>query len=903
MERLGRLHSQSQCQGNFASSTLASSGTKCPLFNLAWTALVDKQLIPTPAAFSGTFATEGPFDHHQYDATWIHDTSITTQRDVQLHLRIATANVLTLGTGPKKNQLLGLLDKGRIANLQRQFHDAGCHIIGLQECRTQGQHTRHSSSHYVYQSGCTPEGTHGCELWLDRHASYVANPKGPSTFHQQQVHVASFSHRHIFCIINAPHLHVRVLVVHGPHEQSTDVTQEAWWDSISMLIHRVAPTLPLILLGDTNARLGQISSEAVSQVAPEVGNTAGTFFHSLLLEHNMWIPATFENVHHGTSTTWTAHDGSEHRIDYVAIPNHWQMFDVESYTTFEVDIATAKDDHFVAVIEVRMAVKQSTAKQQTKIRIDVQRCQDKHQQAQFRNALKHAPVLPWSLGIGQHTETLVSWLQTIASDCFASAKRQPRQRYTSSNTWQIIQLRKELLKTSKLSQKHFDLLQKKIVFLRWVELKRKSHSNYGIRDLKHFAFTCKLQGHWNMYQRTQLHAVARRLSRQDRIDSMTTTVQSFYDAARGHDSKALYRALRPLLGQANRKARSPFQPIPAVRLDDGTLAISQEQALERWRSHFAMSEQGIAVSTTQLQQLAQIEHRRYSLDQTPFDVSTVVTPAEIEQCIMQARRGKAPGIDGIPAEVYQVAPQFFANMLWPLFLKCTLRIAEPLRWKGGEVCSLPKSAHANMWADQFRSIMLSDFPAKIRHGILRRKLLPQFCQFKENMQAGGIPRLSPDFMHLFVQAYALWAHTKRYSHSFLFVDIKQAFYKACRPLLVQQHLSEAAIVQLFVANGWSQEMMHSFQETLAAPDALTQASVSPHLRAQFHDILSGTWFQLRGYNQTLSHTRAGTRPGDSVADLLFAFIMTRFLKTLRIKFEAAGLHTDMQLHWIPSRPR
>lgn len=327
------------------------------------------------------------------------------------------------------------------------------------------------------------------------------------------------------------------------------------------------------------------------------------------------------------------------------------------------------------------------------------------------------------------------------------------------------------------------------------------------------------------------------------------------------------------------------------------MAQSSQEAFERWRQHFAFSEQGLAVNQEQLQQLAQAEHRRHHLADILLDLMSIPTVAKIESYITQARKFKTPGIDGLPVD--QLAPQFFANQFWP-FLKCTLRIAEPMRWRGGEICSLPKTAHASLCADQFRSIMLSDFPAKLRHGILRRKLLPQLCQLKENMQAKGIPRLSPDFMHLFVQSYAVWAHSKCFSHAFVFVDTKQAFYKACRPLLAPRPFSETAIVQLVAQNGWSPDLLHSFTTTLQEPDALLQASVTRHLRAQIDDILSGTWFQMRSHNETLSHTTAGTRPGDSVADMLLAFIMTRYIKRLKQKFIEADLHTNFDLQWIPA---
>ena len=355
-----------------------------------------------------------------------------------------------------------------------------------------------------------------------------------------------------------------------------------------------------------------------------------------------------------------------------------------------------------------------------------------------------------------------------------------------------------------------------------------------------------------------------------------------------------------MLGQADRKSIHRFRPVPAVRLDDGLLAPTAEAATERWRAHFAKSELGIAVSCPQLQELARVEFRVYPPGSFDLDLSSIPTLTEVEQYIRRAKKHKAPGRDFLFAEIYQLDAPCFSRILWPLLAKCTVRCSEPLQWKGGEVFSLPKTSAVSFDVDKFRSILLADFSSKVRHGIVRSKLLPHFLDFKEPMQAGGIPKLCPDFLTLYVQSYAFWTRTQNLSCAFLYVDIKQAFYKACRALLTKRPLSDAQIVQVFHDNGWGAELMHDFFQRLAEPDALQQAGVSSHMRAQVSDLLTSTWFHMRNDNHSLTHTAAGTRPGDSIADLLYAFIMTRFIKVVKARFIAEGLHANQPVQWIPA---
>ena len=94
-------------------------------------------------------------------------------------------------------------------------------------------------------------------------------------------------------------------------------------------------------------------------------------------------------------------------------------------------------------------------------------------------------------------------------------------------------------------------------------------------------------------------------------------------------------------------------------------------------------------------------------------------------------------------------------------------------------------------------------------------------------------------------------------------------------------------------------MYRAFQERMATSPALPSAKVSPHQTAQIDAMLSTTWFQLRSNPTTMTHTSCGTRPGDSIADMLYTFIMARFLHVLRERFIDAGLRSTFDLKWVP----
>eukprot|EP00438_Fugacium_kawagutii_P017753 Skav224498 [mRNA] locus=scaffold1478:110944:117147:- [translate_table: standard] len=888
-----------------------------PRFQFAWMHLVPFGQVPCPTAMRAVFQTEGPHLHAPPDdVTWCPAHVQESVLQVKIHVTFASMNVLTLAPGSKKAQHRGLMQKGRIATLQRQCHDHGFHIIGLQECRTQGTHQRSSSSHVAFQSGAHHTGSRGCELWIDKSLPYASSKTQKFCFQVAHFHVASFDDRHLLTICRAPHFHVRLLVIHAPYDGQTEVDCSQWWASLEQTLLQSDTTLPLVILGDFNAHVGSISSDAVSSYGQEPESTTGTLMHSFLLEHRLWAPATFAECHHGESYTLTSPDGHTSRNDFVVIPDTWKAFAVSSQVDYSFDLLNSRDDHHVVTLEVHMGLHTSTHASSWRPRIDTRKCTQADAVTKFCNKVSQFPPIPWEVGVGVHAELITSWLHHAAHECFQADRSLPRQRYMSPETWELVQLRKQFFKAS-----HAVLRQAKgflvhMVFNIWktcIRLAKACHPRpadvfdvivpqHYLRNcylLYRLVIQCECYGWWLMHQRTTLHPFTRHASKQDRVREATLLVEEFEAAAHRNDPRKLYRSLRMLLGQTQRKNLSQFRPLPAIKMSDGRLAKDHDEAIERLRHHFAAPEDGLLLTPAQIQEMVSVSSPRHAPDQLHFDINALPNLGDIQAYILAARRNKSPGPDGLPAEVFKTDAVLMSQLLWPLMAKCSLRCAEPTRWRGGEIFALPKTNQISFVADKYRSILLADFLSKVSHGMLRKRLLPVFETCRFSTQAGGIPKLGTDMLHLFIQSFAQRAKTLQVSSGALFIDLKQAFYRACRPLLVKQYVSDVTLAQLFVQHGWSSTLFQEFKRNVFSPPALVQAGASSHLTAQVSSMLSTTWFNMRHDLNSFTCTRAGTKPGDSVADLLFAFIMSRFLEVVRARFVQEGLHIELPLMWLP----
>ena len=764
--------------------------------SFAWVGFEQSMTVPKLEALRATYQAEGPFvSNRTRDATWHHEQSQEIQELVTYTLGFASANVLSLSGGTMKHQQQGLMDLGRIHMLQTQFSNTNHMIIGLQECRTHEAICRHSSTHYVFQSGADAQGNRGCELWLNRSRPYAYTKHKTFSFSAQHVHIASRDDRHLLALIQAPHLHIRILVVHAPHECAQDAPYQQWWDQIQQCVDHTPKHLPLIVLGDMNARIGSIPSLAISQFCSDEESETGHSLHAFTLENELWAPSTFAEHHSGESHTWVSPKGQTYRLDFVLLPHQWKEFGVRSFVDYDVDLAMARHDHFVVATHVTMAKQQSQRKKMSCCRIDARKCQVAQNKAAFHAYLQAPPQIPWSVGVGAHAEQVIAWLQDGATQCFPVDHQLPRQKYLSDQTWQVVMLRKQLGVLFRTATRQISQIQRKMTFHRWLVAYKnrrtppRQESNCLIQTLQRSSHLLQRQCLWTLKYRRDLHPLARFCSRQDRIAMLQTIADQFAFAANFKDTSHMYQALKPLLGQTHRKQGNRFRPIPAVKMPDGFLAATPEIAGERWRDFFAQPEHGVASSVEDIQKHFLDFSSHHDLAGQPCDLQAIPSLRELEVYILNAKRHKSPGLDGLSGDVYKTFPAQFARIFWPIMAKVAVRCEEPLRWKGGEICTLPKTAAVSHSVEKHRSILLADFASKLAHGVMRQKLLPSFESFRQPMQAGGVPKLGTDMLNLFVQAQAQHSRANGLSSAALYVDIRHAFYSACRPLVSCQQAS------------------------------------------------------------------------------------------------------------------
>ena len=82
-------------------------------------------------------------------------------------------------------------------------------------------------------------------------------------------------------------------------------------------------------------------------------------------------------------------------------------------------------------------------------------------------------------------------------------------------------------------------------------------------------------------------------------------------------------------------------------------------------------------------------------------------------------------------------------------------------------------------------------------------------------------------------------------------------------------------------------------EKLEEPSAMEDLQVPPHLRAILGEFHSSTWFRLKN-DSSIVATARGTRPGDSLADILWTVSFSKFLHLSEERISSLGLHRPLR---------
>ena len=93
----------------------------------------------------------------------------------------------------------------------------------------------------------------------------------------------------------------------------------------------------------------------------------------------------------------------------------------------------------------------------------------------------------------------------------------------------------------------------------------------------------------------------------------------------------------------------------------------------------------------------------------------------VRRAIRRLKSGKAPGVDGITAELLKGVNEEFIQALWQVFAKCFEREEIPEEWARGVIVPIPKNQEVKK-IENYRGITLLSIVGKAFVSILNERL-------------------------------------------------------------------------------------------------------------------------------------------------------------------------------------
>ena len=272
----------------------------------------------------------------------------------------ASFNVLTL-LDPKTGQLQpsqrhqpGLRVTAKREIMKRQLLSREVLLVGLQETRLREAATLPDAQFFMWHAPADQNGHFGVALWASRDRPYAHQDGQPLFFQQRHFTVTLCDHRLLIVQITAPQLMWTVVVAHAPSEPpAVPGSAQAFWHQCQRVLHRRPKGSEVILLADTNARVGSLQSESIGDLDQDEESQTGHALHQFLAEEQLWLPSTFSSCQQGPSPTWISPSGQAFRIDFVGIPLSWPCSGVTASVWLDFESLQIRDDHHPVTLQVR----------------------------------------------------------------------------------------------------------------------------------------------------------------------------------------------------------------------------------------------------------------------------------------------------------------------------------------------------------------------------------------------------------------------------------------------------------------------------------------------------------------------------------------------------------------------
>ena len=805
------------------------------------------------------------------DRSW---TTTKGERSHSLELRLMSYNVLTLrpwkvdGHDPEAAMM------NKAALLAQQMVAQRVTIAGLQETRnSQSGVFQHDGVYRVVARG-TRKGTHGCELWFNLMTPFATVAGKPLYIDPTRITVVESDVTKIFVQVEIPGLTITIGSVHAPHTGTDASNRQTWWKELSSSIAKHRKDV-LFILGDFNATLPETMEDHVGTLICDKGNTNSGPLQQILVENKLWAPASYEACHQGTGHTWTHYTGKTSRLDYILVDRQIDEGACWSYPMKDIEIGNPIEDHEAIGMDIQWEWKSHHGLKSRKS-IDWSEVGKKENANRVRELVGSIPNCQWNVDIHDHMQFVQDTVIEVLKTEFPLKKKTHRKTYISDETWRLrsykLKLRAVLHDLRKQEDGH------KLRFA--LEKLRQRGPTGRVRETVTVILAERMLV---MTQRAMSQKLKKQL-RKDRDDY----VETIADDIRHANAIDVHKALDKLKGSSKFRKRGR-QQLPMLIGEEGEAQSLQERA-KLWQQRCSQLEVGYYTTVEQVRSRCRATSYQVAKSQPPPTIEDIPSILELEERLRRIKRGKAPGPDQIRSEVCAIATPEVAKLLYPILVKQALLLEEPIQARGGVLIPAYKGKGHHTALESYRSLLLSNHFGKSMRGVYRPKLQPFYTYGSSSLHFAAKPGGNVSHASHYMRSFHQVAKAQGWSSSSVFVDISSAFYRIIRQFAVTVRSSKEDLSRIFKVFDIPPEELDKLLHELNDRTALEEAKTTDRLQKVIGDYLEATWFTVPNNDEVIG-TLAGSRPGDTFADLIFSFVFSKILDRITKAFECHGWRT------------
>ena len=774
-----------------------------------------------------------------------------------VELKMASFNALSLLDGDSQpSKAAGLHGQvGRPTLLQKSLEWAGIQVAGVQECRTPTGRMR-CGPYCRFSSGCDTRSCFGVELWvLDG---------GPCE--ASSVTVLHTDPTRLIASARLASLTIQILVAHGPHRGHDSATKKEWWERTAQLCRTFVHSDVWVFLMDANSRVGSHNSPSIGPHQADPEDTSGALMHRLLVNVDVWLPATYEECMQGEGGTLIQkRNGELARSDYIGLPRSWLQCPCSVYVDPTVSAGHLSPDHYATVASVNLLIPGPKPTHRRSVRIDAEALGDPEHAWLVHQVLDNVPQVPWCTDASEHVAQVVDHIYTGLAASFPAGKRGLRRSYLTEATALLHRTAAILRRAVRNRSSALRLTVLRCAWLAWrnpAAAFGDLYSGQWLWDLKtKYGLSCML-----------LRRASQRLRASCRCDRDAALAQLSLDvehASPAEVHKAVLKIIKP-----KKYRRTQNDPLPALKKPDGSLCQSETEVRDTWRNHFSSLEGGVVVSAEDL--VLKCRARQAALEEEDeLPAEAIPSWTTLEAAFRHTSARKAAGPDLVPPALCRFFGHRLTEIFWPVLLKQVCLSAEAAGLKGGlmHAISKPNAPDARSCASK-RGILVQSCIAKALHRAFRGQFVSHWCSHSLPLQVGGKVGCSANFGHLVSRAVLHFARVQHMSAGLLFLDLASAYYAVIRETVVGGGLSEQPIDEIAKALELSPDDLQYLAHLVDSEPILHTQEAHPALTALAREVHAQTWFVMSNDNSLVATSR-GTRPGGALADIIFNILFAK----------------------------